>query len=154
MNKLGGKIALTLAAVPSGALGVLLSMSVAAQGSVAPDQPAAVTGPPMEPTIMRIVRYPDEMYALPGVAAQVPYPCYRAGRCSASDLYRFRDRPNRLTRLAPEAPPEIVGGAAPIMYLWFLVPVTSEENILPKYRAASQVRDEYRAVGTPIDGPD
>ena len=109
-------------------------------------------GPPMEPTLMRIVPYPDEMYTLSGVTPAVPS-CYRIGRCSANDLYRFRDRPNRLTRLAPEAPPESVASQASVRYMWFLVPVTPEENILPKYRTASQVRDEYRAVGRPIDGP-
>jgi hypothetical protein len=142
-----------LRAVLPGAVGVLLSMSAAAQGPIASDQPASVAGPPMEPTMMRVVPYPDEMYALPGVAPAVPYAwCYRIGRCSAYDLYRFRDRPNRLTRLAP-APPESVAAPASIQYRWFLVPVTPEENILPKYRTASQVRDEYRAVGRPIDGP-
>ena len=141
-------------AVLPGAVGVLLSMSAAAQGLIASDQPASVTGPPMEPTMMWAVPYPDEMYALPGVAPAVPYAsCYRVGRCTAYDLYRFRDRPNRLTRLAPEAPPESVAAPASIQYQWFLVPVTPEENILPKYRTASQVRDEYRAVGSPIDGP-
>ena len=109
-------------------------------------------GPLMEPTLMRIVPYPDEMYTLSGVTPAVPS-CYRIGRCSANDLYRFRDRPNRLTRLAPEAPPESVASQASVRYMWFLVPVTPEENILPKYRTASQVRDEYRAVGSPIDGP-
>jgi len=144
----------TIRAVVPGAVGVLLSMSAAAQGLIASDQPASVTGPSMEPTMMRVVPYPDEMYTLPGVAPAVPYAsCYRVGRCSAYDLYRFRDRPNRLTRLAPEAPPESVVRPPSIQYLWFLVPVTPEENILPKYRTASQVRDEYRAVGRPIDGP-
>lgn len=137
-------------AVVHGAVGVLLSMSAAGQGLIASDQPISVTGA-SEPTMMRVFAYPPELQTLPGDA---PASCYRIGRCSAYDLYRFRDRPNRLTRLAPEAPPE--GGArlSSIQYLWVLVPVTPEENILPKYRTASQVRDEYRAVGTPIDGPD
>jgi hypothetical protein len=143
----------TIRAVVPGAIGVLLSMSAAAQGLIASDQPASVIDPSMEPTMMRIVPYPDEMYTPPGVAPAVPYAsCYRIGRCSAYDLYRFRDRPNRLTRLAPEAPPESVIRPPSIEYLWILVPVTPEENILPKYRTASQVRDEYRAVGRPIDG--
>ena len=99
--------------------------------------------------MMRVVPYADEAHMVPWDTPA----CYRIGRCSAYDLYRFRDRPNRLTRLAPEAPPR--GGARrpSIDYLWVLVPVTPEENILPKYRAASQVRDQYRAVGTPIDEP-
>ena len=143
----------TIRAVVPGAVGMLLSMSAAAQGPNASDQPASVTDPSMEPTMMRVVPYPDEMYTLPGVAPAVPYSCYRVGRCSANDLYRFRDRPNRLTRLAPQAPPESVALSPSIHYLWVFVPVTPAENILPKYRTASQVRDEYRAVGTPIDGP-
>src|SRR4029453_2969627 len=143
----------TIRAVVPGAVGMLLSMSAAAQGLIASDQPASVTGPPMEPTMMRGVPYPDEIYTVSGVAPVVPYAsCYRVGRCSAYDLYRFRDRPNRLTRLAPEAPPESV--AAWIPYRWFLVPATREEDILPQYRAAGQVRDEYRDVGRPIDNPD
>jgi hypothetical protein len=100
--------------------------------------------------MMRIVPYPDELQALLGYA---PASCYRIGRCSAYDLYRFRDRPNRLTRLAPEAPPEDAARLSLFQYRWVLVPVTPEENIRPKYRTASQVREEYRAVGTPTDGP-
>jgi len=139
------------AAVP-GALGVLLSISAAAQGPIASDQPAS-SDPFMAPTMMRVVPYPDEIYALPEVAPVVTYSCYRIGRCSAYDLYRFRDRPNRLTRLAPEAPPEDAARLSLFQYRWVLVPVTPEENIRPKYRTASQVREEYRAVGTPTDGP-
>jgi hypothetical protein len=141
----------TIRAIPPGVVGVLLSMSAAAQGLTASDQPTSVTAPPMEPTMMRVVPYPDEMYTLSAPA--VPS-CFRIGRCSADDLYRFRDRPNRLTRLAPEVPRESIASTASVRYMWFLVPVTPEENILPKYRTASQVRDEYRAVGRPIDGPD
>ena len=138
------------AAVP-GALGVLLSISAAAQGPIASDQPAS-SGPFMEPTMMRVVPYPDEIYALPEVAPVVTYSCYRIGRCSAYDLYRFRNRPNRLTRLAPEAPSETGASPPSIHYQWVFVPITPEENILPTYRTASQVRDEYRAVGRRIDG--
>ncbi len=136
-----------------GAFGLLLSMAATAQGPIASDQPASEAGPPLGPTMMHVVPYPYGMHALPDVAPEVPS-CYRIGRCSAYDLYRFRDRPNRLTRLAPEAPPESVAEAASIPYRWFLVPATPEENILPQYRAASQVRDEYRAVGRPIDSPE
>ena len=103
--------------------------------------------------MMRVVPYPDEIYALPEVAPVVTYSCYRIGRCSAYDLYRFRDRPNRLTRLAPEAPSETGASPPSIHYQWVFVPITPEENILPTYRPASQVRDEYRAVGRRIDGP-
>ena len=144
----------SICALVPGAIGLLLSMSAAAQGLVASRQPASIIDSSMEPTMMRVVPYPDEMYSRAGAGAAVPYAsCYRIGRCSAHDLYRFRDRPNRLTRLAPEAPPESVIRPLSIEYVWVLVPVTPEENILPKYRTASQVRDEYRAVGKPIDGP-
>jgi hypothetical protein len=143
----------TMRAVVPVTVGILLSMSAAAQGPIASDQPPSVTGPFMAPTMMRVVPYPDDMYTSPGVAPEVPYSCYRIGRCSAYDLYRFRDRPNRLTRLAPEAPTESDALPTSIHYQWFFVPVTPEENILPKYRTASQVRIEYRAVGTPIDRP-
>ena len=142
----------TLRRVVPCAIGVLLSMLAEAQGEVAPDPPALVIDPSMAPTMMRFIPNPDEVFTAPGVTPAVPS-CYRVGRCSAYDLYRFRDRPNRLTRLAPEVPSE--GGMRPpsIGYLWILAPATPEENILPKYRTASQVRDEYRAVGRPIDGP-
>ena len=143
----------TIRAVVPGAVGMLLSISAAAQGPIASDQPAFVTGRPMGPTMMRVVPYADEMYTLPGVAPAVQYSCYRVGRCSAYELYYFRDRPNRLTRLAPEAPPENIALPPSVQYMWTFVPITPEENILPKYRTASQVRDEYRAVGRPIDGP-
>ena len=141
-----------ICAAVSGAVGVLLLMSAAAQGPIAPDQPNSSTGPFMQPTMMRVVPYPDEMYPLPGVVHEVPYSCYRIGRCSAYDLYRFRDRPNRLTRLAPEAPSETGASPPSIHYQWVFVPITPEENILPKYQTKSQVRDEYRAVGRRIDG--
>jgi hypothetical protein len=140
-------------AILPGAVGVVLSVSAAAHGVIASDQPPSVTGP-VEPTMMRVVPYPDEMDTLSGVADALPYAsCYRVGRCSADDLYRFRDRPNRLTRLAPVAPPESVAWPRSVRYMWFLVPVTPEENIVPKHRTASQVRDEYRTVGRPIDSP-
>ena len=145
----------TIRAVGPGAVGMLFSMSAAAQGPIASDQPPSVTGSSMEPTMMRVVPYPYEMYMLPGAAPAVPYAsCYRVGRCSAYDLYRFRDRPNRLTRLAPEAPIENDALPPSIQYAWVFAPITPEENILPKYRTASQVRVEFRAVGRLIDGPD
>lgn len=142
----------TVRAIVSCAIGVLLSMAAAAQGVNASDQAASVIDPFTEPTMMRIVQHPDETFSAPEVAPAVPS-CYRVGRCSAHDLYRFRDRPNRLTRLAPEAPPEGVTRPPSIEYLWILAPVTPEDNILPKYRMASKVRDEYHAVGRPIGTP-
>jgi hypothetical protein len=131
----------------AGALGALLSMPAAAQGSTASDQQAPVTPRLMELTLVPVARYPDETYVL-------PYACYRLRRCSAYDLYRFRDRPNRLTRLAPESPAESDELAPPIDYLWFFVQVTPEENILPEFRSAGQVREEHRNVGRPVDDPD
>ena len=119
---------------------MLISMLAAAQGAISSEEPTSPTGPPIEPTMVRVVRYPEEMGALPA--------CIRVGRCSTFDLYRFRDRPNWLTRLAPEAPAE----PPSIHYVWSLVPVTPAENILPRYRTASLVRDEYRAVGEALDG--
>ena len=133
-----------------GIVGVLLSMSAVAQGLIASDRPAFIIGPSFEPTMMPLVPYPDEMYTLPAIEQ---YSCYRVRRCSVYDLYYFADRPNRLTRLAPDAPTGRAASQAPVSYLWFFVPVTPEENILPKYRTASQVRDEHRAVGRPIDNP-
>lgn len=131
---------------------MMLSISAAAQRVVEYDQPASTIDPSAEPTMMRIVPYRDETYPAPDLAPAVPS-CYRVGRCSAYDIYRFRDRPNRLTRLAPEAPPESAVRPASNAYLWMFVPVTPEENILPKYRNASQVREEYRAVGRLIGDP-
>ena len=138
-------------AVVHGAVGMLLATAAAAQGPIASEQPDSVTDLATEPTMMRVVPHQDEMDMLVG---DEPASCYRIGRCSAYDLYRFRDRPNRLTRLAPQAPPERGALRPSIHYLWVLVPVTPVENILPGYRTASQVRAEYLAVGTPIDGPD
>ena len=144
----------TSSAILPGAIGVLLSISAAAQGLIAPNEPPSATESSVVPAMVRVVPYSDEMYTLFGVAPAIPYAsCYRIGRCSAYDLYRFRNRPNRLTRLAPEAPPEIVVWSASVQYVWFLFPVTPEENIVPGYRTASQIRDEYRAVGRPIEVP-
>jgi hypothetical protein len=120
------------------------------QVPIASQRPAYLPGAPAEPTLMRVVPYPDEAHTLPGDS---PPSCYRIGRCSAYDLYRFRDRPNRLTRLAPEAPPEGAARPPSVLYVWLYAPVTPEENILPGYRTASQIRDEYRAAGKPIEGP-
>ena len=133
-----------------GAFGVLLSTVATAQGLIVTDQPASDAGPLTGPTMVQVVSYPDGMYALPEVAPAVPS-CFRIGRCSAYDLYRFKDRPNRLSRLAPEAPPATVSEAAWVPYRWSLIPATPEENIVPPYRASSMVRDEYRAVSRPID---
>lgn len=131
--------------------GVLSSMSAMGQGPMASDQSAFVTGAYFEPTLVRIPPTPDKTYGAPRDIPAVPYSCLRVGRCSAYDVYYFRDRPNRLTRLAPEPPAESSDLPPWIQYEWIFVPVTPEANIVPKYRTASQVRDEYRTVGTPID---
>jgi hypothetical protein len=103
---------------------------------------------------MQPVPYPNEGNVLPEVAPGVPYAsCYRIGRCSLLDLYRFRDRPNRLTRLAPETPPDAVARTGWIPHQWVLVPITPDENILPPYRGTGQVRAEYGTVGMPIESP-
>jgi hypothetical protein len=137
-----------VAVVVSAIVGMLSTTSATAQEPIASGQPASAAGLPMMGlTMVPIARYPDETYAF-------AYSCYRIGRCSAYDLYRFRDRPNRLTRLAPAAPAVSDGLPSSIDYVWVFVPVTTEENILPEYRAASQVRDEFRAVSRLIDFPD
>jgi hypothetical protein len=122
---------------------VLLTVSAMAREPIAPAEAGSTAGRAMELTMMPVVRYADDTY-------EFPYSCYRLGRCSAYDLYQFRDRPNRLTRLAPAAPAQSDEQLSPIDYAWFFVQVTPEENILPKYRAASQVRDEHRAVSRPF----
>jgi len=102
--------------------------------------------------MMQRVPHPHDDITLLEIAPGVPYAsCYRIGRCSLVDLYRFRDRPNRLTRLAPEAPSGSSAGNGWNFYQWVLVPTTPDENVLPRYRGAGQVRAEYRTVGMPID---
>jgi hypothetical protein len=128
-----------------GAAAVVLPMSAAAQGSVLSDRFSLTIPRTMAPTMMPIIPDSDEIYTFEASYTS----CYRIRRCSAHDLYRFRDRPNWLTRLAPVAPAE--GGADDLFYVWVFVPVTPEENIVPKFRMASQVRDEHRAVSRPID---
>lgn len=124
------------------------------QGPVAYDPMATSSSPPLGLTMMQLVPHPHEDVALPEIAPGVPYAsCYRIGRCSLLDLYRFRDRPNRLTRLAPEAPSDKSPGNGRNSYQWVLVPTTPDENVLPRYRGAGQVRAEYRTVGMPIDNP-
>ena len=138
----------TLRDILTGTVGMLFSVSAAAQGSVPSDRFSVTVPRTMAPTMMQIVPDPDEMSTPWDV--EIPYAsCYRVGRCSAYDLYHFSNRPNRLTRRAPEAPPE-AGSARNPAYLWFFVPVTPEESILPKYRTSSQVRDEHRAVSIPL----
>lgn len=136
-----------LCRVVPGAVGLLISMSSAAQ---APTPPTVVTRHSFEPTMMRAEPYLDQLDDMPRFE---PYSCYRARRCSLQDLYYFADRPNRLTRLAPEAQEESVGLQSSMPYTWVFIPVTPEKNILPKYRSASQVRDEYRSIGTPLYEP-
>ena len=126
----------------SAVVGVLVTTAALAQEPIAWGHTAS-TSAPMELTMMPVARYPDESYP-------VPYSCYHLGRCSAYDLYQYRNRPNRLTRLAPAAP-ESDALSTTSDYIWGFVPVTPEENILPKYRGASQAREEHRAVSRPIE---
>jgi len=142
----------TVRAVIPVAVVTLLSVSAAAQGSFESYAPLSIAGAAVGLTMMRVVPYAEES-SPPGAATVAPYSCYRVGRCSADDLYRFRDRPNRLARLAPEAPPENIALPPSVQYMWTFVPITPEENITSKYRTASQVRDAYRTVGRPIEGP-
>lgn len=134
-------------AVVSAVVAMLLTMSAMAQEPIAGGRPASTMSRPMGLTMVPVARHPEEPYAF-------PYSCYRLGRCSGYDLHRFRGRPNRLTRLAPAAPAESSELPSSIDYIWVFVPVVPEENIVPKYRAASQVRDEHRGVGRPIDDAD
>lgn len=74
--------------------------------------------------------------------------CYRFGRCSLRDLEVFRDRPNRIDRLAPAAP----DGAARVQVeppRRVEVEPTSVENIRPEYRGASVPREEFEQSGRP-----
>jgi hypothetical protein len=133
---------------------MVLATPAMSQGPVAFDPLATATDSPVGLTMMQPVPYPREGISPPEIAPGVPYAsCYRIGRCSALDLYRFRDRPNRLTRLAPQAPSDTVERNGWNSYRWVLVPITPDENIQPGYRDAGQVRAEYRTVGMPIDDP-
>ena len=73
--------------------------------------------------------------------------CLRVGRCTTLDVYLFQGQVNRLQRLAPIPPPQEAS--------WFPharprpVPPTPEQDIVPEYRSASQVRSEYVDVGRP-----
>jgi len=89
----------TPASVLAVCLLMLLSVSAMSQAPVASDPMATASSPhPLGLTMMQLVSYPHEDIALPEIAPGVPYAsCYRIGRCSLFDLYRFRERPNRLT---------------------------------------------------------
>ena len=133
---------------------MLLAMSAMSQEPVASDPLDTASDFPIGFTMIQLVPYPHEGITLPEIAPGVPYAsCYRIGRCSLLDLYRFRVRPNRLTRLAPEAPSDSGAENAWNSYRWVLVAITPDEDILPPYRGAGQVRPEYRTVGMPIDNP-
>ena len=74
--------------------------------------------------------------------------CYRFGRCTLRDLELFRDRPNRLDRLAPAVPAGALhAGSAPPNRA--AVAPTPEENIRPEYRGASVPRAEFSESGKP-----
>ena len=132
---------------------ILLSTSGTSQGIVATD-PLVASDFPLGRTMMQPVPYPNEVNMMSEVTTDVPS-CYRIGRCSAFDLYRFRDRPNRLTRLAPAAPPDTIALTGWIIpHRWVPVPITPDANILPRYRGTGQVRAEYGTVGMPIEPAD
>src|SRR5262245_43573817 len=117
-------------------VGMVVAMTVAAQDLTASESPAPQASYSMAPAMARLVLGSDEIYTPLGAESAVPS-CYRIGRCSALDLYRFRDRPNRLLRLAPETPLR----PPATEYIWILLPATPAENIIPKFQAASQVRE-------------
>lgn len=149
-SKAIGTRAMLAGAIVAGALLLVCSGSAPAQQS-APSPPSSIDERPLAAPMM-LVPYPIEVDIPIEVAPGVPYAsCYRIGRCSLRDLYRYSDKPNRLTRLAPEPPPESVIGSGWTAYRWVFVPITPNENIHPRYRGVGEVRSEYATVGTPID---
>jgi hypothetical protein len=101
-----------------------------------------------------IVVVPVPLYGYGGAGFLYPPPrtdglpaCYRAGRCTAADLYALGGRPDRLDRLAPSAPDPPYGGRT------FELPPnttpTPEREIRPEYRGASLPREAFRDSGTP-----
>lgn len=73
--------------------------------------------------------------------------CYRAGRCTAADLYALGGRPDRLDRLAPTPPEPPYAGQT--FGLPANVPPTPESEIRPEYRGASVPRGEFEESGRP-----
>ncbi len=104
---------------------------------------------PVAPVVL-VPLYPDPygVYADPLRFTDELPSCYRFGRCTLRDLERFRDRPNRLDRLAPAVPAGAphAGSAPPSRAA---VAPTPEENIRPEYRGASVPRAEFSESGKP-----
>ncbi|HKO89341.1 MAG TPA: hypothetical protein VJU83_12610 [Burkholderiales bacterium] len=70
--------------------------------------------------------------------------CYRYGRCEADNLRYERLRAQRLDRLAPQAP----GEAPRVDMLRRDVKPTAAEEILPAYKDAGGVREEFLNSGS------
>ena len=68
-------------------------------------------------------------------------PCYRSGRCDA--VYSDRTRLQRYDRLAPQAPEPIASPALPLRS----GEITPVEHLMPPYRDAGSVREEFRQSG-------
>jgi hypothetical protein len=97
---------------------------------------------------------PYPLYGYGGAGYLYPPPrtdglpsCYRAGRCTLTDLYALGGRPDRLDRLAPTAPDLPQPGRT--LDRPANVPPTPMDEIQPAYRGASLPRDEFRDSGTP-----
>lgn len=105
---------------------------------------------PYPPSLVVVPSYSYGAYRSPAPLAADPPPCLRFGRCSAFELYLFRDRPERLERLAPAAPPS---GFPPAVQMRNVFPPdvtrTPDENILPEYRGKSLPREDYSESGKP-----
>jgi hypothetical protein len=114
---------------------------------------------PVAPVVLvPLYPYPYGVYPDPLRFSDELPSCYRFGRCTLRDLELFRDRPNRLDRLAPAAPglkPPAAGAAPPFTGgQWeppsrAAVQPTPEENIRPEYRGASVPRAEFSESGKP-----
>lgn len=137
----------------------------AALPAIAPAQMAiglgagAVYGPVVAPgrvygPYAPVVVVPYPLYGYGGAGYVYPPPrtdglpsCYRAGRCTLTDLYVLGGRPDRLDRLAP-APPDPPPAGRPLDRPANVRP-TAADDIQPAYRGASLPRDEFKESGTP-----
>ncbi len=111
-------------------------------------------GPVVAPLYTPVVVLPYPVLPGYGGALLAPPPrsdglpsCYRAGRCTLADLYALGGRPDRLDRLAPNAPDPPAPGRA--LERPANVPPTAADEIQPAYRNASVPREEFRESGTP-----
>ena len=117
---------------------------------------APVYGPyaPVYGLYAPVVVVPYPLYGYGGAGYLYPPPrtdglpsCYRAGRCTLTDLYALGGRPDRLDRLAPTAP-DLPQPGRPLDRPANVRP-TAVDEIQPAYRDASMPRDEFRESGTP-----